>query len=167
MPSLAYTSAMSLIEPMFAYSRIFCPSFVTGFMPFSFCRSFFCVSDFCFFSCICIIVSMSGSIYTSPLKPSTIISAPLYLAFVIPLAPITAGMFIVLARIEVWELELPFSVTKARIFDLSSCTVSEGARSSAPTITGTSDLIPVSSALASIEISLSDISLTSAALACM
>ena len=42
------------------------------------------------------------------------------------------------ARIAVWELADPSSVTKARILVLSICTVSLGARSLASRITGSS-----------------------------
>ncbi len=49
---------------------------------------------------------------------------------------ISAGMFIVLARIAVCELEEPCLVTNASTLLLSICTVSLGARSSATTITG-------------------------------
>ena len=50
--------------------------------------------------------------------------------------PITAGIFIVLARIAVWELDEPYIVANPSTFSLSSCTVSLGARSSAATIQG-------------------------------
>ena len=46
----------------------------------------------------------------------------------------------VLAKIAVWELTEPPAVTKARIFSLSICTVSEGARSSAKISTGSERL---------------------------
>ena len=42
----------------------------------------------------------------------------------------------ILARIAVWELVEPCTVTKARIFDLSICTVSLGLKSSATMMEG-------------------------------
>ena len=48
--------------------------------------------------------------------------------------PITAGIFMFLASMAVWEFDEPCAVTNARTLSLSSATVSLGARSSAQTI---------------------------------
>ena len=55
--------------------------------------------------------------------------------------PIRAGIFIVRARIAVCEFVDPPRVTNERTMFLSSCTVSDGARSSARRIDGSSPVI--------------------------
>ena len=102
--------------------------------------------------------------YKYPLFPSTIPIWPSTLSSRGTSAPISAGIPIVLASIDVWELTDPFSLTNDNILLLSICTVSEGARSSARTITGSSELIPPFLPPMSILIIRSVISLTSAAL---
>ena len=76
--------------------------------------------------------------------------------------PISAGIPIVLARIAVCELTEPLTLTNDNILSLSSWTVSDGARSSAKIITGSSDTMDEALKPLSIFISLSDISFTSA-----
>ena len=78
----------------------------------------------------------SGSRIRLPLSPSTMAMVPLFRASSSAGTEISAGMFIIRARIEVWELAEPFKVTKARIFALSIWTVSEGVRSSATIMEG-------------------------------
>ncbi len=81
--------------------------------------------------------------------------------------PISAGMFIILARIAVWELVEPCTVTKARIFDLSICTVSLGLKSSATMMEGSMDARSTSSCPIRFLTRRLEISFTSAALAFM
>ena len=78
-----------------------------------------------------------------------------------------AGMPMVLARIAVWLDPDPPSVTNARILFLSSWMVSLGARSSAASITGTSESMPPCTTPNRILSMRPETSLTSAALACM
>ncbi len=56
--------------------------------------------------------------------------------------PTMAGMPMVRARMAVWLEPEPPAVMKPKILDLSSWIVSDGARSSAQSSTGTSDAIP-------------------------
>ena len=81
--------------------------------------------------------------------------------------PITAGMFIVLAKIAVCEFAEPYIVIKERTFSLSSCTVSLGTRSSAAMITGS--FISMDALFWSLKtwIRRSDTSFTSAARPCI
>ena len=79
----------------------------------------------------------------------------------------TAGIFMFLASIAVWEFEEPPAVTNASTLSLSRETVSLGARSSAITIIFS---VPPSLVLSSSPmqaISLFEMSFTSAALACI
>ena len=78
-----------------------------------------------------------------------------------------AGMPIVRARIAVSEFAEPPAVIKPRISDLSSCTVSLGARSSAATMHGTSDTMPLSPSPVRMPTTRVEISRISAARACM
>ena len=115
---------------------------------------FFTISDFVF---------SSGSIYMKPEEPSTIAYFPSNSGFNIPFTEIKAGIPIVRAKIAVCDMEEPFSVTNARIFDLSSCMVSLGARSSAAKITASPKFCEDVPPLLKFEMTRSDISLTSAA----
>ena len=71
------------------------------------------------------------------------------------------------ARIAVWLLPEPPWVAMARILLLSSWMVSEGARSSAARMTGTSELMPPSATPVRMFSSRPVTSRTSAARACM
>ena len=134
--SLASTLAVSPTLPMLAYSLMCFPSRVTSSLFFSCCRSSLCRSSSCCFSRYAFRVSASGFRISSPAMPSMTamspsISGPTWI-------PIRAGIFMVLARIAVWELALPSSVTNPSSLDLFICTVSLGARSLAARITGSS-----------------------------
>ena len=140
------------------------PSKVTSSLPLSSCkRAFFSLSLRCS-SCIADKVASSGSIYTTPLVPSTTPSLPLRDSSMTISEPIKAGIPIVLARMAVCELTEPFCVTNDNILLLSIWTVSDGARSSATIITGSAASTPLSVLPESIPNSLSVMSLTSAAL---
>ena len=89
-----------------------------------------------------------------PVKPSISSSRT-------PFVPIRAGIPIVLASIAVCELTEPLTLTNDNIFSLSICTVSDGAKSSAMIIDGSSDSIVLLLPPLRIVISLSEISLTS------
>ena len=82
-------------------------------------------------------------------------------------APITAGIFIFLARMAVWEFEEPYDVTNASTFSLSRETVSLGTRLSAQIITFSSDAFSSFPDCVRFWMIRFEISLTSAALACM
>ena len=84
----------------------------------------------------------SGSTYRTPLVPSTIANFPSTVSSSATSVPIRAGMLIVRARIAVWELTEPCTVTKDSTLSFSSCTVSDGAKSSARIITGSSVWMP-------------------------
>ena len=73
------------------------------------------------------------------------------------------GIFIMRARIAVWELAEPFWVTMARILSFSNCTVSLGARSSARIITGSGIASALTCVPLKIAIRRPEISLISAA----
>ncbi len=96
-----------------------------------------------------------------PSYPSTIASFPSQSSSYS--TPIKAGMFIILARIAVWELVDPFLVTNAKTFVLSSCKVSLGAKSSATKIYGSSVRNELSAFPCNILIRRLEISFTSAA----
>lgn len=81
--------------------------------------------------------------------------------------PISAGIFIIRARIAVWEFVEPCTVTKARILLLSICTVSLGVRSSATMIDGSMVLQSICSSPDRLRTSRLEISLTSAERACI
>ena len=97
-----------------------------------------------------------------PNVPSTIPNFPSILSSSSIGVPISAGIPIVLARIAVCELTEPFTLTKDNILSLSIWTVSDGARSSATMITGSSAITEASACPLSILIRRSDISFTSA-----
>ena len=103
-------------------------------------------------------VASSGSTINSAFAPSIIPVFPFHSSLIF--TPIIAGIFIVLAKIAVWEFEEPSSVTKPRSFSLSSCTVSLGARSFATTITDSSKF-PISISPLKIRMTRSLISFTS------
>ena len=71
------------------------------------------------------------------------------------------------ARIAVWELVDPSFVTKERTKDLSNCTVSDGAKSSANKMTGSVELIPPATTPDNTFTTRLEISLMSAALPLM
>ena len=81
--------------------------------------------------------------------------------------PISAGILMVRARIAVWEFTDPCTVTKDNTRSLFNCTVSEGARSSATMITGSSDAAMPAVLPPSTLNTRSEMSLTSADLALM
>ena len=81
--------------------------------------------------------------------------------------PISAGMFIIRARIAVWEFVEPWTVTNARILRLSICTVSLGVRSSATMMDGSICAQSSSSSPLRFRIRRFEISFTSAERACM
>ena len=97
-----------------------------------------------------------------PLKPSTTAFAPLYSSSRATSVCTSAGIFMDLASIAVWELVEPCLVTMARILLLSICTVSLGDKSSASRTTGSSEAMPSSPTPARMRISLLEISSTSA-----
>ena len=71
------------------------------------------------------------------------------------------------ARMAVWLDPDPPAVMKPRIFSLSSWTVSDGARSSAARMTGTSEAMPPATTPHRMPKIRLDTSFTSAARACM
>ena len=147
---------------------IFLPSFVTFSLPLRVCkRRFFSSSAFCFAVSSAVVFS-SGSTNISPVKPSTIAKSPSFISDrnLLP-TPITAGMFIFLARIAVCEFDEPCAVTKASTLSLSRDIVSLGARSSAQTIILSSPAEPSLTLPMRFAIILLEISFTSAALACI
>ena len=81
--------------------------------------------------------------------------------------PITAGIFMFLASMAVWEFDEPCAVTNARTLSLSSATVSLGARSSAQTIMLSQDSAELSAVPVRLAIMRLEISRTSAERACM
>ena len=109
----------------------------------------------------------SGSMTTLPVAPSMMTGRPAYSALRAPPTPTMAGMPMVRARMAVWLDPEPPAVMKPRILDLSSWTVSEGARSSAARMTGTSEAMPPATAPDRMSSSRRETSFTSAARACM
>ena len=152
---------------MFAYTLIFCPLLVTFSFPLSCSRSAFCSWSFARFSSMTFIVSSSGSMYNIPVNPSITAILPSYFVNRSSPSPITAGIFIVRARIAVCELEDPYIVAKPRTLLLSSCTVSLGARSSAAIIHGSVISFIPPDTPHKISNTRSDTSFTSAALPCI
>ena len=71
-----------------------------------------------------------------PFVPSTIPSFPFTVSSTGSFVPTNAGIPIVLASIAECEFSEPCTVTKDNTLSLSSCTVSDGARSSATIIEG-------------------------------
>ena len=163
--SLASTLATSPVLPMFAYRWILCPLFVSVVLPFNSLSIALWRNSSSFWSWYFFRVSASGSTIREPVLPSTTAIFPSMLSSYSIL--ISAGIFIVLARIAVWELEEPFLVTNARTLLLSICTVSLGARSSATIIDGSAASISPSSCPDNTRTRRSEISFTSAALAFM
>ena len=149
--------------PILAYSRIFCPSSVIFSFPFKVRSSFFFSSSSARRFCIAARVSSSGSTQMVPSDPSTMPSFPSTLSSSGSGVPTSAGIAMVLARIAVWEFKEPCTVTKERTLSLSICTVSDGARSSATMIAGSSFKDASVSSPFKMEIRRSEISLTSAA----
>ena len=133
--STGYTSAG---VPMLQQICTFCPSAVTE------GRAFNCRRACNFFCCRCCRFSIrsrmasSGSSTSMPLPPSTMTSRPSYSGRSLSPMATMAGIPMVRARMAVWLAPEPPVVTKARIFRLSSCMVSLGARSSAASTTGPS-----------------------------
>lgn len=76
-------------------------------------------------------------------------------------------MFMVRAKIAVWELALPCSVTNPNTMDLSNCTVSLGARSVAAIMDGSVNSTALFPAPDKISSNLSEMSFTSAARPCI
>ena len=132
-------------------------------LPLRLARSFFCSSSLALFSRIISSTVSSGLIYTVPLVPSTIARHPSISSSRSTGVLTKAGMPIVLARIAVWEFVEPCTVTKASTLSLSNWTVSDGARSSAIIITGSSPVKPEDELPLKTLITRSDISFTSAA----
>ena len=124
---------MSAGVVIFAKSIIFLPSAVTDGLPinedrrrsFSFCRRSFSSAAFT--------VALSGSIYTAPEFPSAQAVLPSQSGFMSSI-PTMAGMPMVLARMDVWEVAEPYFVIKAKTESLSKEAVSPGDRSSAATM---------------------------------
>ena len=142
---------------MLPYRCTCLPDFVTVSLPFISSRSLLFSSSFSWSTWYLASVSSSGSMMTLPFIPSTIASFP-STSFGISTWT-SAGMFIVRARIAVWEFVEPALVTNARTISLSSCTVSDGARSSATRMIGSVKLLasappPIRSATRREEISL-------------
>ena len=98
-----------------------------------------------------------------PSLPSTTAITPSVVSSSGISVPINAGIAMVLAKIAVWEFVEPCTVTNESTLSLSSCTVSDGARSSAKMITGSSVVTPVFPAPERLFNTLSEISFTSAA----
>ena len=144
------------------------PSRVIFSLPLSSCkRRFFSSSARCF-SRYFLQVPSSGSTNISPVKPSTIALQPSWISFrKLSPAPITAGIFIFLASIAVWELDEPWAVTNARTLSLSSETVSLGAISEAQIMTFSSEKFPFEVSPVRLLIILFEMSRTSAARAFM
>ena len=141
---------------------ILCPSKVTFSLPFNSWRSLsFSASSSILFS-VCALISSSGSKVTVPSKPSTTAVIPVLSSSRSIGTPIRAGMFIIRARIAVWELVEPWTVTNARILSLSIWTVSLGLKSSATITDGSIELKSVSSCPLKLRTRRSEISLISA-----
>ena len=77
-----------------------------------------------------------------PVLPSAMAARPSYSGLSASPMPTMAGIPIVRARMAVWLEPEPPAVIKPRILVLSSWIVSDGARSSAQSSTGTSDAMP-------------------------
>ena len=112
------------------------PSGVIFSFPFNSSRSFCFSASSCILFSVSFCTSSSGSKITWPEKPSTTAIMPVFRLFKSIGTPINAGIFIIRARIAVWELVDPCTVTNASIFSLSICTVSLGVKSSATIIDG-------------------------------
>ena len=165
MPAASFcrTAPISEAFPILAYNFTFCPSRLIFSSPLSFCSSS-CFSWYsACFSRYSFRVSSSGSMNSFPVAPSTMPIFPSYSSVSPSPRPMIAGIFIVRAKIAVWEFVEPPCVTKDSTISLSSCTVSLGAKSSEAKMTGVSVTSPPSWLPDRIDTTRSEMSFTSAA----
>ena len=81
-------------------------------------------------------VCSEGEMMTKPLNPSSNTVWPGFNSSIASPSPSTAGICSDRARMAVWEVRLPTSVTKPSTLAGSSCAVSDGVRSLATTMQG-------------------------------
>ena len=103
-------------------------------MPIYSFRLFTCSSCSLIFKIQSSISSLEGRTVNSPVSPYIITSSPFFTLLPTTSAPIMAGIFIFLAKIEMWDVRLPFSVIIPEIRLLSKDSISEGSSSFATSI---------------------------------